>query len=284
MDTTNPPLDVCHLLRFHIISARFDEPSEKWSTRCRLKVGHREAKTLAHPMTEKEVMWNESFIIEYDPSNKPTVEVQVFSKKDVLGKLEMKVNEFDTTDQLEWFKVQPTVAKLQCSGRTVGELIYRARHEFKLFGNLEVGLAGGQLVSSCEAKSVKAVIKHTTRVVETPNVPVKDGRFSYSHVTGSFPLDKNNNIFDVFIEIWENDPSQYIPQAAKEAAPTEPKPEHKVNPMERLRMIGQARLPLFDTRLHPYLTVPIHSVDHKQVGDLQINAKLDENKCSKNHA
>jgi len=197
-------------------------------------------------------------------------------KEDLLGKFDMMISTGSSME--EWAKIKPTSSKLlSSSGATVGEISYRLRHECKLLGIMQVDLEGGQLMDK-DIKAVKAVLKHVNKVVQSPTVPVKDSRFEFKWVAEPFTLDAKNNVFDIFIEIWENDPGQILPPAAKESVPTAPIPENndkkKSNPLERMKMVGQARLPLFDAKSLFHSSLPIHTDDHKHVGDIMVKARM----------
>jgi len=295
-DKVNPTLPECNqLLRVHIISAQFDNASENWKTHCVVKVGDKTAETLSHPLTvcpstgRKCIVWQENFMVEYD-HGRPDLDVQVFSHKDLLGTAKLQINDIPPSKDT-WDKVAPKEYSLSDSkDNSIGKITLRIRRETKVFGSLVVNLTKGQFEGSAEkgVNSVMATLKHTNQVFSKAPVAVTDGHFEFPDYNKSFEINKDNNVFDLFIELWEVEPGHGIPaistQALLEPAPTAPVPEKKENlsPVSRERMIGQARLPLFDTRTPFHWNLPVFTVDHKLVAKIHLSAEL--HSCEKKTA
>jgi predicted secreted protein len=256
-----------------------------------VKTGNKQAKTIAHPLigknASKDVVWQEDFIMEFDHlgahEEKVFLEVLVFSKKDLLGILKLTVDDISPAEEI-WEMIKPVDFPLSDpKGNQIGTVNLRIRHENKIFGTLVVNLKEGDLEKdiSGDIMSVMAVIKHTDQISLTQPAIVNDNHFVFlESCSKSIILDKKNNVFDVFIELWKNDPNPNVSQvkssAILEPAPTAPIPEKKKNldptALVRGNMIGQARLPLFDVRL-PFQSLQIFS-EHKRVGQIQVQTRL----------
>jgi len=279
-----------HLLRFHIISAQLKNATQNSNVHCVVKVGKGCAKTLSHPLTgsdPKEVVWQEDFILEYNDECKgknSLLEAQVFAEKDLLGTFSMEINPNQPIEEEIWSMIKPTSYPLcDSKGNSVGTINLRIRHEFKILGTLTVVLKEGDLEEGLiqNAKSVTAIVKHTNQVFKMSPATVNGNHFIFSdQCTQNINIDKDNNVFDVFIEIWKDQITSSEASAALTPAPTAPIPEknEKLDPNTPMRdtMIGQARITLFDVRSPVQSSLPIFTADHRQVGHLQLQATLKE--------
>jgi len=295
----NPILSpVDNLLRLHIIGAKYEKPYK--NTFVVITVGNRSARTISHPLIgigdgSKDVRWEEHFTIEYEKEDESPIRIQVFSESssDVLGELNMHFGDIDTpraksTDddgrqedyvQEIWnisrLKEEPLKDK---DGLVIGTLIFRLRREFKMHGTLSVDVNEVELENAIYSRveTVKCVLKHFTqgKVNQLYESPVSTGVREDSRTifkwpqsfNGQFDIDQTNNIYDVFIEVWQG---EQIPS-------TLPSSPSDNNEMVSGPMLGQARLTLFDARSFFNTPLPIYSFsDHKLVGHVKLEATME---------
>jgi hypothetical protein len=129
-------------------------------------------------------------------------------------------------------------------------------------------------------ETAKCVVKLSTFSHETSSVRSKCSgslcHFSFSNDQDvSVDVNKNNNVFDVFIEVWQ--------QTSNAESLSQDKSEHKSSSDPKKtsgQLIGQARLPIYDAKNFFKGSLPLLSQgeDHKMVGTISVEAHLKENK------
>jgi len=301
------------LLRLHVINAKFNkEIKENKETWCQVTVGKKNAKTLSHPLTgakdqPKEIKWDENFAIEYEKKDEDTfIHVEVYTKgllgNDLLGEFKLKMNEIDPPKPKEekkdkkdkkkekekeesWAMAKPKDAPLtDKKGNQVGTIILRVRRELKVYGTLVIDIKEAELIENpTKIKTAKCVVKIASHVQETPSAEAKAHKtathFEWKKNIVSIEIDQTNHIFDVFIELWDENPVN--PPPPQPAAKKDDKnPEKK--PISGA-FVGQSRITIYDTRSKFNAALPLHTqtAERKQLGTIKVLAKLKQNKDQK---
>jgi len=278
-------------------------------TKCLISVAKNYSNTIGRPIVGSDVMWNEHFSIEYAQGDEASLVIfQVINNDTVLGQCEMKLqeikppkpskerdyNESDGTSTPAVQSWQDTETKdftlLNKKGSSVGTISLRLRREFKLYGTLVLEIKEAELQQSeidAQIKVVKCIVKLATQVFTTPlanTVVVLPGniiRFRWNFDPIQIKVDQSNHIFDVFIELWQEDPNTVSTKAMETTTvfSKDDKKDEKVNEKKPIcgSVIGQARLTIDDAKSNfNSQIVLMRQEDHKKIGFLSVQARLKE--------
>lgn len=169
-----------------------------------------------------------------------------------------------------WANSKPKTAVIKDkNGNKIADIIVRMRRELKLFGTLDVSVLNVELPPLMDKIYVKTqgkcFIKHHETINETPtiesilNPEKKNVEYSWKGFphTCQFDINDNNDVYDIFIELWQT-----------------------FNGTDMV-MIAETRLPLYDCR--EKFSGELHLIDPQKVdvGMIEINATMKDKYPSK---
>jgi hypothetical protein len=275
------------LVRLHVISARFKDLKEGSECWCVVNVGAQKCQTLRLKVNSSgEVKWDENFSIEYlDKKEKDALFlIELFANGEFKGAFRQRICEINAAQE-SWDRSQNRDCTLtDQQGNEIGIVTFRVRREEKCYGMLKIDIKECELNQLAgQIKTAKCVVNCSTFFHETS---VAEGKLDQGNVTHfnfvnnnlvQLEINKNNNIFDVFIEIWEQNPIQSNAPPSQEIKSGEKKQISG-------RLIGQARLPVYDARQRFNAQLPLISLEtaeRKMLGTVTVEAMLEKEKEEK---
>jgi len=219
--------------------------------------------------------------------------------KDETGKTDQEKLLHSKEKENPWFKSNPRELPLKnANGDKIGHFTLRIRREIKLFGMLNIDMKEIDLDPSEneDNRPIKCVFKLASDVFETPSVNGKEGKYVWKSCNIKFPVDEKNHVYDCFIEVYQDtpletatsftNPSTIQEEVKDNSSPTTSEENYNPktatiaktiikSPLINGKLLGQARIPLYDTRSSFKIPLPIYRQDEKQIGLIQLNAKLD---------
>jgi len=222
-------------------------------------------------------------------------------------------------EEENWATAKPKDAPLvDKKGNQVGVITLRIRREVKLYGTLIIDIKDAELIAGEEpvkhARCAKCVIKLALQSKETTVVEGKPAQgknqFLWKSSVHQFEIDRTNHVFDVFIELREDEPSKKDEPAKKDDGKKDDgkkgaassssssltdsakKDDGKksggaslpTGPIITGTFLCQARLTLYDTRSKFNTPLPLLTHDRKQIGQLRVQAKLKQSKSATKEA
>jgi hypothetical protein len=281
-----------------VISARFNNTHTVHDTNsddcgesfCVVNVGTQKAETLKLKCTNfGEIKWDEHFSIEYfDKREKESFfQLEVYTNGQLKGFYKQNISEI-VGDKVSWDKTKireaPLVSK---TGKEMGEITFRIRREEKCYGTVKISIKDCELnyntdqILSAKAVANLSTISHETGISEGKlDNNVKLFSFKKSEPM-EFYINKNNNVFDFFIEVWNCNPT--IVTSDHNEHQHEEKQERTDKKPISGHLMGQARLPVFDIKHNSRFQLPVitQTPDHRLIGTIKVNTEFIENKTEK---
>jgi len=254
--------DPDQLVRLHVISAKLSNGKDLKDCYCVVNVGPQKAETLKHQTNDiGEVKWDEHFSIEYyDKKEKESFyQLEVYANGQCIGIYKQRMSEISDSKEM-WTNSKNIDCNITKDGKDTGVVTFRIRREQKRCGTLNIRVKDCELneMAGNNVQSTRCVVKLSTfsqEALSIPNESKSSGNTSHFSFANdkeiAIDVNKNNNVFDVFIEVWQQN--------------------------NALPIIGQARLPICDTTHNFKGNLPLLA-NNKMVGTVFVEANLKENK------
>jgi len=291
--------DKDQLLRLYVAGARFNNSiKDNKETICLISVAKNSTHTIARPIVSSNIKWDEHFAIEYNEKDENSIIIiQICEAGHTIGECKIKLRDIepptksnqDKDKNKEGMFVKQSWQETELKefplkdkkDAEIGIISIRIRREFKMFGTLVITVKDAQVTNSMgNIRSGKCILKLANQLQSTSIVnTLKSGnsiRFEWDSKPVEFKVDHTNHVFDVFIELWNDDDptttdtSVFVYDSKKDEKIAEKKPIHGT-------IIGQARLTLDDAKNNfDSQVLLIDQEHHQKIGFITVQAKLDQ--------